>query len=616
MTTVRRSGGGEIRESFGWLGCEGAHAFVSVVESATDGSAARPAVIIVSPYGIEALAADRTLRALGLRLAADGTTVLHLEAPDVGDGSGDQRQMGRLARWVTAVTQAVEEAAGRGDGRVILVGVRLGALPATLAAADVRTAGRVAGLALWAPVVRGRLYVRELKLASGSGSNPAGVVEGGDPEAGGFVMPSSMAAEITAIDLGALPAPVSRALVIDRDDVPAATALVAAWASGDVELTSLAVPGYACAQVSDPERGDVAEDVNTAIDDWLDTFDTFDAGGSRGTGTPSAICEHVSITGDSHGTTVKESVVRLGVNEDLLGIVTRPAKGSEIARGRLTPATAVLILTTGSNMRSGPGRLTTTLARHWASRGLTVVRYDRRGIGGSGIETGGTPSGFMVGDAYGERNIEDATDVLRWMGAQGYGRVVLVGMCSGAWLGYRTLAHNLPPDAATPIGLLSINQVMWDDINWGGDGESPAIAAKAGRELKKGIASPGRWKELLQGEIPVRANVARLAKLATMLVRERLNSKRNAFTEQLDVIAGKGAWQLQIFDADELGPAYLRMHGESAVQRLHQRGLLTRLDTSGAGHTFAPGGSKEWLVDHLDAELDRRGVLAEVSPGL
>ena len=74
------------------------------------------------------------------------------------------------------------------SGQCLVIGVRLGALIAACAADDHEDS--VQALALWAPVLKGRLYVRELKLASASSAHAtpasAPLVEG-DLEAGGFV---------------------------------------------------------------------------------------------------------------------------------------------------------------------------------------------------------------------------------------------------------------------------------------------------------------------------------------------------------------------------------------------------------------------------------------------
>lgn len=600
MTTFTRPHESGITvESFGWLPNGEAQAFASIVKPSLE-VAQRAPVVIVGPYGVEALGADRTLRELGVALLRQGHLVVHIEPPDVGDGAGNQNEPGRLGRWIAAVNDAIAWCTQTGQAPIV-IGVRLGAIPATIAS------DHAAGLVLWAPVVSGRKYVRELKLASASRAHtPAPMIvpttsQPDDLEAGGFVMPADFAADVSSVDLIAVHPGAKRVLIIDRDDVASARPLIDAWrALVGTNVDAPSVTGFAATMIDDPERGEVALAVNSTIVETCTSWSYVHPLPLRkhdGCTTP--LLNQISI-----GNVVDERTIAIGANRDLLGIVTHPSHAP-----RNGPA--IVILSTGSNARSGPGRLATTMARRWAERGTTVLRYDRRGIGASATQVEPSPSpGFTVGNAYAQQHVRDLIDVLRWVRAHGHHEVVLVGMCSGAWLGYQAITMTLPTDAAKPVGLVAINQVIWDDLNWAGEGESPAIAAKAGRELKRAIVDPARWLDLVRGEIPVFANLGRLSRLAVMMTQRKFGRYHSVFAEQLDDIASRGIWQLQFFDAEELGPAYLRMQCEATIAKHRATGAITRLDTAGAGHTFSQQPAKDWLLAAIDAHLEQRGVFA------
>jgi pimeloyl-ACP methyl ester carboxylesterase len=100
------------------------------------------------------------MQQLALRLASQGIPVLRFDYHGCGDSAGEAAA-GCLERWTADISAAITELKRRtGPGRVGLVGMRLGGALASLAAA-----GRadIAGLALWEPVVNGRVYLDELR---------------------------------------------------------------------------------------------------------------------------------------------------------------------------------------------------------------------------------------------------------------------------------------------------------------------------------------------------------------------------------------------------------------------------------------------------------------------
>jgi alpha/beta superfamily hydrolase len=120
----------------------------------------RAAVVLVPPWGHEAVRAHRAYRRLAGELAALGFGVLRFDLSGTGDSEGGEELWG-LETWTGDVAEAVGQARGRlgGESAVCLIGGRLGA---ALAVRAVERLTAVAALVLWDPVLSGAAYLAEL----------------------------------------------------------------------------------------------------------------------------------------------------------------------------------------------------------------------------------------------------------------------------------------------------------------------------------------------------------------------------------------------------------------------------------------------------------------------
>ena len=124
-------------------------------------AAGRRGVVLCGPHGWEMLAAHHAWRDLARGLAALGLPTLRFDYHGTGDALGDDGDPLRVEAWLASIEAAAHCLRERtGVHEVVLVGLRLGALLATLAAGRIPD---VAGLALLAPVIGGRTYVREFR---------------------------------------------------------------------------------------------------------------------------------------------------------------------------------------------------------------------------------------------------------------------------------------------------------------------------------------------------------------------------------------------------------------------------------------------------------------------
>jgi len=118
------------------------------------------AVLLCNPFGEEAARAHRSYRVLATQLERAGYVVLRFDYSSTGDSLGDSAAAS-VDAWIADIAIAAERLrAVSGATRIAVVGLRLGATLAMLAAA--RGELRPRHLVLWDPVVDGAAYVREL----------------------------------------------------------------------------------------------------------------------------------------------------------------------------------------------------------------------------------------------------------------------------------------------------------------------------------------------------------------------------------------------------------------------------------------------------------------------
>lgn len=135
--------------------------------------ARKAGIVLCYPMGQEYMRAHRAFRQLAMGLQRAGFHVLRFDYSGTGDSGGEGIAV-TMTRWAEDVGTAIDELKDTAEvGRVALVGLRLGASLAAVAAA-----GRsdVEAVVMWDPVVSGKSYLAELMPA------PA-LVHAGEPPA-------------------------------------------------------------------------------------------------------------------------------------------------------------------------------------------------------------------------------------------------------------------------------------------------------------------------------------------------------------------------------------------------------------------------------------------------
>lgn len=566
--------------------------------------AAQVGIVVCNPFGYEAICAHRSLRHFAESAAESGFPALRFDYDGTGDSAGGERDSNRLDAWVRSTEEAVRTLrAATGVTRVWLVGVRLGVLIATLAAKS----AAVDGIVAIAPVVSGKVYLRELKLlqaALGLGERPVDVVtdsdvgEGGQ-EALGFAIHADTRAAISKIDLtkvdigGAL-----EVLILDRVDLPSAGSWTEHLRSQGALVDVQPAHGYV-EMMLDPHKAVVPDEMIRSAMAWLGA--RREAASGRD---PHAFSE--SIANHAHtprmGDTVRSEASLGDVREKavyldshLYGVLSTPTNVPSSGR-------AIVLLNAGAIHHVGPNRLYVTLARKWAASGDTVLRLDISGLGESPPRPG-----EIENTVYSLSAVSDVGVAVGWLHKQKDVRSVWsVGLCAGAYHAFKSAVFG--HDVA---GIVAINPLtfFWHP---GANLDFPAfkVADDAAR-YQRAAFDPEKWKKVLRGQVNVRRAIETVGRRATGILLNRLRdvSRRVGLPwkedlgAELELLAKRSIAQRFIFASGDPGLQLLREQGGSAAIMLRKQSRLHLDEIDGPDHTFTPLWSHGPLAEALTAAL-------------
>jgi uncharacterized protein len=232
----------------------------------------RGGVVLCYPFGQEFLRVHRSFVQLAGRLANAGFAVLRFDYSGSGDSAGEVEDTS-LEHWIADIGAAVEETRRRsGASRISLVGLRLGASLATLAAAARKD---VDSLVLWDPLVQGRAYLDELQEMHEQKVRYAYVTPDshghGSPseEFLGFPMSSAVRGGIAEVDLRTLDGPpANRILLIESEGTAAVRAFRESLAALPLEVEHQQLAERKV-WLKEPLQGIVPHRLLEAILNWL-----------------------------------------------------------------------------------------------------------------------------------------------------------------------------------------------------------------------------------------------------------------------------------------------------------------------------------------------------------
>jgi alpha-beta hydrolase superfamily lysophospholipase len=581
------------------------------------GTTASTGLVVCKPFGYEAICSHRGVRAFADAAAALGVPSLRFDYSGTGDSADVEAQADQLDLWSRDVVTAVGELQRRtGVERVCLLGFRLGALLAALAAAQCKA---VNALILIAPVLSGRRYLRELlttRLAASLGTDPVETVRGtqGDIQAGsadsmevsGFSLSAATVAALAQVDLTTLGAPsVSEMLVIDRNDLPVAREWVEGLSGRRVRTEYLALAGLVGMLMTEAQVAIIPQPIVAAVRKWLLRFQREPSaqceGGERhfkGNSVPPATILPLPGDGSPSDLPANERPVFFGSTAELFGIVSEPREGETRRR-------AVILLNVGAEYHIGSSRMYVSLARRWARHGYTVLRLDLAGLGDSG-----TRPGRPDNEVFPPAALDDVRAAIEFMrGRYNVGDITLGGLCSGAYHSLRAAVALLPVNRILIVNPMNF---FWKE---GMTAESLQQSVDVARNLgfyRERMVSPMIWRRILTGQLGLWRLVRILLKRPLLTLESTLRNLARRLRIRLphdlgwdlEAIGSRGVRIVFVFSRGEPGIDLLKLQGGSSVRRLGDHCRIHIIES--ADHIFTQSGQRAILESILTDELFAR----------
>lgn len=560
-------------------------------------------VIICAPFGYESICAHRGMREFAEEITAIGIPALRFDYLGTGDSAEAPESSDLISRWVRDIVAAIVEMKRMtGVDRVCLLGIRLGALLAALAAKECAAAD---ALILIGPVVSGRRYVRELRTTQLAGIALSGSATVDDNassgaasrtlEAGGFSLSADMLTALGRIDLqDSSPPSVHSMLILDNDKLPSAKRWSETLSKTEVALSYRAMPGLIEMAMTAPQFAVAPDAMIKATCEWLTQIKN-PVARSRQEKVPDFLSTTLKV-GESARTAVTERPVIIS-EAQLFGVVTEPVPDEKRRR-------AVILLNPGADFHIGASRMYVSLARRWARSGYFVLRMDFAGIGDSPPRDGN-----VADEVFPDEALDDIRSAIEFMRQQySIHDVTIAGLCSGAYHALRAAAAGLNLNRILMVNPqnyfwkkgMSLEQIQLVEVV-----HNPGL-------YRQRVFSFQAWRRVISGEV----NVARIAGIylqrfklvgettlreAARLLRIRLS---NDLGWDLERIIGRGIRVTFVFAKGEPGIDLLRVQAGSALQRLGNR-IRVRI-IEGGDHIFSRPAPRHAMENVLSEELFAR----------
>lgn len=564
-------------------------------------------VVLCPPIGYEQLHAHRSLRHLADALARERLSVLRFDYHGTGDSPGSDDDPERVPTWLANIKQACAwMRQEHGCHMVSLLGLRMGATLAALAAAEDE---RIERLVLWAPVVKGSQYVREMKAIVGASPLAAQMARDGSGavQAAGFVLTPATCDELATIDLQGITPRASHVLLISRDEVAADRKLAERWSGSGLDVERRIASGYA-EMMTEPHFARVPMQAIGMIAQWLGRADNPGFAENQASvpsfapGTPAA-----DITAPA--TSLREELCCIQERPHLFGILT------ERSQGEMGDRPLILLLNAGSSYRIGPGRLYVRLARELAAKGFRCLRFDINGLGDSVAS-----NALDENDPYSATAFHDLETVLAFsrdrLGAR---QVVALGLCSGAYATFQAAVQS-PNKLLVESILINPLTFFW------ADGMSLEASSQVNLSTwllyLQAATKLSNWKKLLGGK-------SRLGLLGTLRnVAQRLgllsgsapagkphhacseggygHPAKEDLSGDLQRADAAGRHLAMFFSSADPGYFLLRCQARRTLKKLRERGSISLCLIEDADHTFSVEEGRRQLITHIGAHLEAR----------
>ncbi|MGC4093493.1 MAG: alpha/beta fold hydrolase [Polyangiaceae bacterium] len=553
----------------------------------------RGAVVLCSAFGHEEMATHRGYLHIAEQLARDGFAALRFDYDGTGDSAGNPSDEGRVQAWLDSIGHARRKVAElSGAERLVLFGARLGAWLALAEAAR----NPVDALILFAPPRSGRAWLREVRALAALHQDAAAPTKVKEAALVGFAIGEDACNEVSSLEWQSTGrAPARRVLLLKRDDLPGGEEdLGSKLRERGVDVSSLTTPGYAAFFQDDPVRSKPPLQAIAAMADWLREANLeADAPASRAptmgpVSTRKPLPQgHVQIDAD-----VRESTLSGG---DLFGVLSEPTTPGARARS------ALVLLNIGANHHVGSNRMYVPMARRVARAGFRVARVDFSGIGDSAVAASGKEN-----EVYCVRFFAEARAIVDQLFARGVDRVVLAGLCSGAYAAYHTATAD-----ARVSGIVMVNPLTF---HWR-EGDSLEVRMRQGFKsthfYRRALWHPATWKRLARGEIELWRIARELGKRAKVRVERESNmlmaklSGTPAETGDIErgfrKLSARGTRCLLVYGSNDGGIDVLEEHLGANADAMRGDPNFRLEILEGPDHTFTPLWAQQKLLEMVES---------------
>jgi pimeloyl-ACP methyl ester carboxylesterase len=580
-------------------------------------------LVICNPFGYEATCAHRSIRVFAETAANLGVPALRFDYLGTGDSAEIEPQADQIEIWSGDIVAAVTELQrSTGVERVCLVGIRLGALLATLAAKQCRV---VSSVILIAPIVSGPRYLRQLrttrlaaKLSEQSAASSADpqIPQATSMDVSGFALSAATMEALSLIDFTSRRSPPApQTLILDAETLPTAHDWAERLSQDSGRTKYLAVPGLIEMLMRAPFRSVVPQAAVAAIRDWLGQLliDPTASGGAsdQRRAAPADPPNAVLTLQDGEAgqrSSITERPAFIASTATLFGIVTEPSQDERRHRG-------VILLNTGADFHIGANRMHVSLARHWARHGYVVLRLDLSGLGDSSTIANCPNDDVFPSTAVDEIRI--AIDFLR--SRYGVNDLTIGGVCSGAYHALRAAAAKLP---VNQILMINPQNYFWKQGMRLDELQLAEVVRNPPLYLNR-LFSRQAWRQLLAGEVSIPkiglVYINRLFLAIESTVRELARRVRIPLPQdlgyELEEIAANGVRMVFLFAKGEPGVDLLKLQGGSSINRLGDRCRVHIID--GGDHIFSQRDHRVVMEEVLTRELfarSRQNKVGDLEP--
>jgi pimeloyl-ACP methyl ester carboxylesterase len=396
------------------------------------------------------------------------------------------------------------------------------------------------------------------------------------------------------------PVGAARYLVLGRDDLPGGEiAFVRYLTQAGASASYLEPVGYQAMMV-DPLESVVPESVFDSIIGFL--AEVHPPQPSAEAAPPAAVelAASSEVRLDSTTAPVREEAVRFGGESQLFGVVTLPPSGAE----KKAP-TGIIFLNTGANAHVGPHRMYVPLSRLLAARGFVSLRFDIESFGDSPPR-----EGVPANDSYSTYATVNAQAAIDYLRARGVDRIVLAGMCSGAYHSF----HTALADTRVAGAVMLRPQVF----SWAEGEALDKQRRKNAREwthYSTRLTQPEAWVKALRGKIEYRralGTALRRAKAVATSEAEKLIARlqgqpqETKLVERFKTILGRGCETLLVYSKYDPGLDHLNVQAGPHLGRLQKRKNFQLVLMDGADYSFAAVWSQDRLIEVITKFLVER----------